>query len=295
MKHYGLPISISILLAAATLAGCSNKTQNETSDSTKADTTESVTNEVAEEKQEEFKTNKIAKKAKKPSGNYELTIDFPEDGNAILVNAIREYICESLGSSYGGGEEETKMGSYSGDLADGEQMAKYYFDIKVAEFDKMYKEMKDEGRPDMPQLESSTQITRDYESDKVITYTFNSYENAGGAHGGSVSSGMTFRKSDGRRIGWELFSTVKMQSVLRNGLKEYFEVKTDEELEPCLSLSNSYYIPMPTTPPICTKKGILVIYQQYEIAAYAAGMPSFIISYKNAKKMLNSTGKKLLP
>ena len=295
MKHYGLPISISILLTVATLTGCGNKTQNETSDNTKADTTESVANETSEEKQEEFKTKKITKKTKNSSGNYELIIDFPEEGNAILVNAIREYICESLGSTYGGGEEETKMGSYSGDLADGEQMAKYYFDIKVAEFDKMYKEMKDDGRPDMPQLESSTKITRDYESDNVITYTFNSYENAGGAHGGSVSSGMTFRKSDGRRIGWELFSTVKMQSILRNGLKEYFEVKTDEELESCLSLSNSYYIPMPTTPPIFTKKGILVIYQQYEIAAYASGMPSFIISYKNAKKMLNSTGKKLLP
>ncbi|MBQ7452041.1 MAG: DUF3298 domain-containing protein [Prevotella sp.] len=38
----------------------------------------------------------------------------------------------------------------------------------------------------------------------------------------------------------------------------------------------------------------MVIYQQYEIAAYVAGMPSFTIPYKDARKMLNNTGKKLI-
>ena len=51
---------------------------------------------------------------------------------------------------------------------------------------------------------------------------------------------------------------------------------------------------MPVTPPLFGKDGIIVTYQQYEIAAYAAGMPSFTIPYDKAKGMMNQTGKNLL-
>ena len=54
------------------------------------------------------------------------------------------------------------------------------------------------------------------------------------------------------------------------------------------------YLPMPVTPPLFGKDGIIVTYQQYEIAAYAAGMPSFVIPYNKAKGLLNQTGKALL-
>ena len=173
-------------------------------------------------------------------------------------------------------------------------MATYYFDLKVKEFNGMYNDMKQDGMPEVPELASSIKITKDYETDKVVTFLYNSYENGGGAHGGAVGSGMTFRKSDGRRIDWDLFSTVKMQSIIRDGLKEYFEVKTDDELAGCLTLNDSYILPMPVTPPLFGKDGIIVTYQQYEIASYAAGMPSFVIPYKKAKDMMNNTGKKLI-
>lgn len=292
MKNYKSLICIGILMTALTI-GCDKKQQKNTTSNSAQDSTVVETTDD-DKSTEDISTKKITKSLKNKSGNYELTIDYPDDGNEILTNAIREYISESLGATFGGGEEESKQGSYSGDLADGDKMASYYFDLKVNEFTRMYNGMKNEGMPDVPQLESSIKITRDYENSNVITFCYNSYENAGGAHGGSVSSGMTFRKSDGRRIDWSLFTTVKMQSILSNGLKEYFEINTDEELKDHLSLTETYYIPMPNTPPLFTKKGILVIYQQYEIAPYAAGMPSFIIPYKDAKKMLNNTGKKLL-
>ena len=158
----------------------------------------------------------------------------------------------------------------------------------------MHKSMKAEGMPEIPELASSTKITKDYETDRVVTYLFNSYENGGGAHGGAVGSGMTFRKSDGRRVAWDMFSSGKMQTVLRDGLKEYFEVKTDEELASNLTLTETYLLPMPVTPPIFGKDGIIVTYQQYEIAPYAAGMPSFVIPYNKAKAMMNNTGKQLI-
>ena len=61
-----------------------------------------------------------------------------------------------------------------------------------------------------------------------------------------------------------------------------------------LTLDDSYFLPMPVTPPLFGKDGIIVTYQQYEIAAYAAGMPSFVIPYIKAKAMMNNTGKQLI-
>ena len=292
MKNYRFLTTV-LVMSAVVLTGC-NKKQAATAQTVATDTT-TVAAPTVQTPANELTTKIIAKSQKNQTGAYDLTIDFPVSGNATLVNAIREYISESLGSTYGGGEDDTKQGSYSGDLADGDKMADYYFDLKVKEFQAMYNEMKQVGMPEIPELASSTKITKDYETDRVVTYLFSSYENAGGAHGGSVGSGMSFRKSDGRRIGWELFTATGMQSVIRNGLKEYFEVKTDEELEGCLTLNDTFFIPMPVTPPLFGKDGIIVTYQQYEIAAYAAGMPSFTIPYDKAKGMMNQTGKNLLP
>ena len=291
MKNYRFLMTM-FSLAALTLTSC-NKKQAATTSSADADST-TVVAPTEKAQNDKLTTKKIAKSLKNDAGEFDLTIDFPEGGNATLVNAIREYISESLGSTYGGGEDESLQGSYSGDLADGEKMATYYFDLKVKEFTGMYNDMKQDGMPEIPELASSIKITKDYETDKVVTFLYNSYENGGGAHGGAVGSGMTFRKSDGRRIDWDLFTTVKMQSTIRDGLKEYFEVKTDDELAGCLTLNDSFILPMPVTPPLFGKDGIIVTYQQYEIASYAAGMPSFVIPYKKAKDMMNNTGKKLI-
>ena len=291
MKNYRFLMTM-FSLAALTLTSC-NKKQAATTSSADADST-TVVAPTEKAQNDKLTTKKITKSLKNDAGEFDLTIDFPEGGNATLVNAIREYISESLGSTYGGGEDESLQGSYSGDLANGEKMATYYFDLKVKEFNGMYNDMKQDGMPEVPELASSIKITKDYETDKVVTFLYNSYENGGGAHGGAVGSGMTFRKSDGRRIDWDLFTTVKMQSIIRDGLKEYFEVKTDDELAGCLTLNDSFILPMPVTPPLFGKDGIIVTYQQYEIASYAAGMPSFVIPYKKAKEMMNNTGKKLI-
>ena len=211
-----------------------------------------------------------------------------------MVNAIREYISESLGISYAGEMENNMQGSYSGDLGDGQKMIDYYFDLKYKEFKNAHDEMAEHMQGDVPTYVSETEIHYLYETDKFVTYEMKKYEDMGGAHGGTFISGMTFRKSDGRRVEWDLF-TKSMQDVIKKGLKKYFEVNTDEELENSLSLENTYLLPLPATPPVFTKEGVLFTYQQYEIAAYAAGLPSFIVPYDEAKSLMNTTGKNLLP
>lgn len=286
---------IVFVLLMAVVYGCNQKTQTSLP-SPSQNGSASVTVDEQEDVQKDGKlTYKQVEQSKKDkSGEYKIIVDFPTSGNPILMNAIREYISESLGISYAGELENNMQGSYDGDLSNGQKMIDYYFDLKYNEFKKAHDLMAENMTGDVPTFASETEIHFLYETDQFVTYEMKKYEDMGGAHGGTFISGMTFRKSDGRRVEWDLF-TKSMQDVIKKGLKKYFEVNTDEELENSLSLENTYMLPLPATPPVFTKEGVMFTYQQYEIAAYAAGLPSFIVPYDEAKSLMNTTGKNLLP
>ena len=286
---------IVFVLLMAVVYGCNQKTQTSLPSPSQNDSASVTVNEQEDVQKDGKLTYKQVEQSKKDkSGEYKIIVDFPTSGNPILMNAIREYISESLGISYAGELENNMQGSYDGDLSNGQKMIDYYFDLKYKEFKKAHDLMAENMTGDVPTFASETEIHFLYETDKFVTYEMKKYEDMGGAHGGTFISGMTFRKSDGRRVEWDLF-TKSMQDVIKKGLKKYFEVNTDEELENSLSLENTYMLPLPATPPVFTKEGVLFTYQQYEIAAYAAGLPSFIVPYDEAKSLMNTTGKNLLP
>ena len=123
--------------------------------------------------------------------------------------------------------------------------------------------------------------------------------NTGGVHGGVIGyGGITFRFSDGSKIDNFLKDNVvkDMQPLLKKGLKEYFsenadeKVTTDKQLMENLMLSdeNNNLIPLPAWTPYPDEKGkgLIFTYQQYEIACYAAGMPSFILTWEELKPFL---------
>ena len=80
---------------------------------------------------------------------------------------------------------------------------------------------------------------------------------------------------------------------MKEGLKSYFNVDTDEELNTC-GLIDLTVVPLPACSPLFTEKGALFIYQQYEIACYAAGAPEFVIPYEKLIPYLGITAKKLI-
>ena len=53
-------------------------------------------------------------------------------------------------------------------------------------------------------------------------------------------------------------------------------------------------IPLPANQPYLTPKGVAIEYKQYEIACYAAGMPSFVIPYDKARPFMTPEAKALL-
>jgi len=53
-------------------------------------------------------------------------------------------------------------------------------------------------------------------------------------------------------------------------------------------------IPFPAFSPYPSKDGLVFVYQQYEIASYAAGMPAFTLPYEVVEPYLTEEAKAIL-
>ena len=148
---------------------------------------------------------------------------------------------------------------------------------------------------------------------KYVTYEVGYYVYSGGAHGGYLAHGQTFRCSDGRQMGWNLFDPEKHPQLLKlitQQLCEYFSEDTEdhhtlseEELMERLLLyddpdtpenETEKGVPLPVNDPYVTEEGIAFVYQQYEIAAYAYGLPSATIPFEAIKDCLTPEARELL-
>jgi len=206
-----------------------------------------------------------------------IVADVPTHGDEMFCNILKEFISEQLGGTYHNG------------YTDMDSLISYYGKMRLDELHGMAKEMEGIDFAGFPYTYNAS-IRKIYETDKVVTYQTVISQYLGGAHPFTYTSAATFRKSDGRRFGNEIFNekfNEVSQELIKDGLKKYFEVKTDEELRSSLLNTTNYCIlPMPQNPPYFTKDGIVLSYGQYEIAPYAAGMPSVVIPYDEAKTLL---------
>lgn len=241
-------------------------------------TTTSCTNKQSEElTTDSVKFSKVEKSFK---CNY--VADYPTAGNPNLMLSIREWISEQMG------------GTYKGNFEKGDSVVNFYAQAQadtLKEFSKL-------NVPGMV-LEKNVSIRKVYETNKFVTYVATSYDYLGGAHGGATQIGATFRKSDGRKFGFDMFTTAgtqtKLQDILGDGLEEYFKVKSTEQLKSnLLNPDQAYFLPLPQAAPYFTKDGITFVYAQYEIACYAAGMPTFTIPYNKIEDILTSSAAALL-
>lgn len=259
----------TILSLIMVLTGCTKTTKDSI-----AFTTKSVT------------YHKVINKAE-----YTLDIDYPAKGNPFLVKNIREYINETLG------------GTYQGQLDDKDSLVNYYAHITLDSLRQLAKDYEQENYT-LENLFISYKIKKLTESKHYITYQKDYSEYMGGAHGYGTITGITFRKEDGRRFGYEIFkniNTEEFHQLIKEGLKSYFKQAnnnlplSDADLRGYLLTDDDInYLSAPVSPPYFTDKGIIFIYSPYEIAPYAAGQPCFTIPYDKIKPLLTTTAQQLI-
>lgn len=211
----------------------------------------------------------------------EVKVQYPLTGPDVLVDSLRAYIAQELGAS------PKKV-----DLRDGDAVVRVYYDSLMtnmkAEYDDVRENMggEDDG---FFSMSNERTIAKSYETEKIITIEDCGSVYAGGPHPLSYAGAVSFDRKTGKRLGTEIFRNLKskeLRNEILRGLREYFEVKSNEELGEMLLGVDYRNIPMPSTNPYFLKDGLVFIYGQYEIAPYACGMPQFTIPYSRLEPLL---------
>ena len=238
--------------------------------------------------QKAFATDSLSFENKTHTAIVTLKADYPTSGPDALTTAVREYISEQLGGTYGGS------------LAAGDSVMDFYGKRHTARLDVIAKDLEGSATP----TPSFTQtITAAAETPAYVTYTDCSESFLGGAHGITAQTGATFRKSDGRRFGWEMLrdtDTEDFRALLKEGLKEYFAAGADTTItdgqlaETLLADGGVDYLPLPKSAPYLTADGVAFVYQPYEIAPYTAGRPSFTVGFDKIRSYLTQTVIKMI-
>jgi len=265
-----------------------------------------------------FKIDSIHHEQEDSTIGVKICVDWPDSDNDSLEKSIRNYICETMAVDVIE-EEEPEVHYYD----DGKKAVMSAFQHKYQQLKAMWDDIvqNNEGiEPSGMPFTCYLRVRMLEDGGKYITYLSNSEGYLGGAHGYATSTGITFRKSDGKRIGYttkyneekEIFEHTNqtlfknprskaLNDILKEGLRSYFQEFQDEPvtddvlIEQLIELNNLEDIPLPNHPPIFTKDGLSFTYQQYEIAAYAAGMPNFNIPYEKISSCLTDDAKVMIP
>lgn len=225
-------------------------------------------------------------------------VDYPVSGPAILRDSIEKYIINEL--SIGWDDSVILRPVPIGKEAVSIRAKRIH-----ASLDDMYREFVssvDEPNEDYVRsmmYETEVMLRKVCETEDFVTYTNLYYEYLGGAHGITGMNGVTFLKPSGKLVGYvvDTLKLTELQPILRKGIVEYFqeaEVEmTEEEIIESLFIEDSI-IPLPFCKPYFTKGGLTFLYGQYEIGAYAIGMPNFVVPYETIFPYLTSEGKQIV-
>ena len=250
-----------------------------------------------------------------------IQVELPVPGQGAAADRIRAALVEVMDeqlSHIGTYEEDRLFPAFEGDAGKTDALLKYYRDKALESMGKLSQEDYDERvnsieendgltdaerkeiLADMPGWAYDFCLLKDRETDKYVVFLSQDYVYLGGAHGGVVGrGGLTFDKENGLLVEKFLDPACldEIQPLLRKGLTQYFADEemeiSPEELDNILFLETGI-VPFPAWTPYPEEDGLVFTYQQYEIAAYAAGMPNFTIPYDDLLPYLTPEAKALV-
>lgn len=123
--------------------------------------------------------------------------------------------------------------------------------------------------------------------DKILSITSNCYEDRMGAHGTTVITGYNFDLETGKEIKFD--KLIKDKQKLKELLVDYLnENHKDELMEYYEETIDAYMNGESEMSFVVTVEGINVVFQQYDIAAYAVGIITVPINYEKNKELFNT-------
>ncbi len=254
------PVFIAVISGVLFITSCagSNNTHNTNTNSSASDSSALVMDSVNV-------ANTIS--VGNCTGLCSINLEYPVGGNHLLVDSLRNWIDSQLNIS---GQ------NFSSAL----DVAKYAVNLKLDSMSKDLSGIIHEFHDYKANYEAQWCIGTVYSTDKILTLFSNQYIYEGGAHGSTLYSAATFKTSDGEMLGWNMFKPEFIpeltQLVKDSIINQYFE-NADNFKENILIPENEFVLPV--SAPVMVDGGVSFTYQQYELASYAAGMPSCVIPY----------------
>ena len=274
---------IICLFAAIILIGChgsSNKRQP--SPGSQAAIQDSKT---IKHQETAFRTDSFNLSTRNKYGTCDIHIDFPVEGPERAVSAIRDFIKSTLFEEGGMSHSDNPK-----------TMVHEYCEESQQRQRKMLKQMGIEHVSEDNAPEEGIDIRAVCITPKFVTYEIYRYSYiTHGAHGEYSDYGVTFRMKDGHRFSDDLLSRVDegLYAHIREGMKRYFGVKTNEELEAICTADLSLH-PMPTFPPYLVRDGVRFHYSIYDICPFEYGDPMVTIPYDVALPYLTDAGRAMV-
>lgn len=269
----------------------------------------------------DLQTETLNYKESAAHADLSMKVELPVYGQSAAADRIRASLVEVMDaqlSHIGSYEEERLFPDFEGDVSKTESLVTYYRDKALEAIGRLSQEDYDErvasieendGLTDGQRKEFIEQMSgweyefnllKDRETDRYVVFISQDYVYLGGAHGGILGrGGLTFDKKDGALVDKFLDPSCldAIQPLLRKGLSQYYSDNdmevTPEELNNYLFLETGV-IPFPAWTPYPSEDGLVFTYQQYEIAAYAAGMPEFTIPFADLLPYLTPEAKALV-
>jgi hypothetical protein len=151
----------------------------------------------------------------------------------------------------------------------------------LSSFIASYEQMKQEHPEDTFGWEGDVNGSIIYQSENIINIEIEHYIFTGGAHGYSGKRSLIFDSKTGRTIdNKELFKDVSAFSVLAEQLfRQKFGLKPTDEINSkgFMFEDDKFVLPQNI---FFTAKGLLLLYNAYEIASYAEGAQELVIPYQ---------------
>ena len=257
-----------------------------------------VSDSVVVEKDVPLVVDSIGKSYSTNKGFVDLACSFPKSGPQPLVDSIRAYLSSEMkGAADNFRKEDSQIKSFT-KLADGKGMINYYAKIAYENLKRCFDDIDYSDSEFPPELSMS--VLKKNETDRYVTYLSSFYTYAGGAHGLYSEYAVNFDKKTGVILRDILNpKDIKaLQPILRSGLESFFRkfdvVDGEKDVEGRIKadMDNLFIengiIPLPERGVYLSPEGVVFIYRQYEIGAYAIGTPTFTVPYNKIGKFLSA-------
>lgn len=298
MKHLKTFVLIS-LIAGSLAYGCKGGAARQRGAAEAADSTSTAISATDIEQAEQLRFETDSCRIAIDGINCFYCVDYPVSGGTLsdAVRRIVENELPKVASSLCASGDTTGMPVICGDSQSASQLvqrcAGYSRDLLQKELEEV-REFNSSA-----ELSCDARLTLAADTEKYLTYEVNSYVYLGGAHGSTYNYSFNISRESGSKVTGIVKpeSLEKMQPLLRAGVLSYFREFDSEVNEDNLQsylLLEGETIPLPGCIYL-SDKGVNFVYQQYEIAPYAAGLVSFTIPTADIRPYLTAEAAALLP